>query len=200
MRLLAVATAIAALLACDPGTNPNSVVTASDIQDGDLVITEFIADAIDELCLDDQGEWVEIYNDSPNTIDTNGVRLEDHSGNRTVLPTMLLGPGEYGLFGKGQAANWCESEAYPDAFYASSFFINNYGDESLALLRPDFSVIDATPVFVDLGTVQGSVALDARFLSSAESDDGGNWYYSNTCTPTEPLGSPGFSNWICTAP
>jgi len=128
------------------------------------------------------------------------LRLQDHSGERTVLPSYLIGPGEYALFGKGMQANWCEREAYPHGFYASSFFINNFGEESLQLLRPDFSVVDATPVFLDLGTVQGSVALDARFLSSAESDEGGNWYYSNTCTPSEPLGSPGFANWICDAP
>ena len=88
----------------------------------------------------------------------------------------------------------------PDGFYASSFFINNTGVETLELQTPTFATIDTIPDFLDLGTVQGSVALDVRFTSAIENDDAGNWYYANTCTSFEAGGSPGYSNWICDAP
>jgi hypothetical protein len=205
MRIFALALGIATLLACEGTTtvpNPGNPTTlaADDLLAGDLVITEFIADAIDANCLDSNGEWVEIYNDSGYTVDTAGVRLQDYGGNVTVLPSVVMAAGSYALFGKGPGASWCESEAFPDAFYASSFFINNTGNENLSLYTPSNALVDAIPVFVDLGTVQGSVALDARFNNADLNDDGGNWYYSNTCTPSEPLGSPGYSNWICDAP
>lgn len=205
MRIFTVALGIATLLACDGGTtvpNPGNTTTleAGDLIAGDLVITEFIADAIDANCTDSNGEWVEIYNDSGFTVDTAGVKLQDYSGNRTILPSVMMSPGSYALFGKGPASTWCESEAYPDGFYASSFFINNTGEETLSLLNANDALVDAIPVFLDLGLVQGSIALDARFNDAVLNDNGGNWYYSNTCTPTEPLGSPGYSNWICNAP
>ncbi|MEZ4316817.1 MAG: lamin tail domain-containing protein [Myxococcota bacterium] len=205
MRILSVAFGIATLIACNGGTtvpSPGNPTTleAADLLAGDLVITEFIADALDANCLDSNGEWVEIYNDSGYTVDSAGVRLRDYQGNVTVLPSVIMPAGSYALFGKGPASSWCEAEATPDGFYASSFFINNTGNENLAILTPASAMIDEIPVFVDLGTVQGSIALDARFIGADLNDNGGNWYYSNTCTPSEPLGSPGYSNWICNAP
>jgi len=205
MRIFSIAVGVTALLACDPvstvpGPGNTTTLAADDLVHGDMVITEFIADAIDTNCLDSNGEWVELYNNSGATIDTAGIALEDYQGSRTILPSVLVPNGGYALFGKGPAASWCESEAFPDGFYASSFYINNNGNENLRIKTPGGTLIDEIPVFVDLGLVQGSIALDARAIDADLNDNGNNWYYSNTCTPSEPLGSPGYSNWICDAP
>ena len=85
--------------------------------------------------------------------------------------------------GKGPSSSWCEAEAQPDGFYASSFYINNTGPEALHIETPSGVEIDEIPVFQDLGTVQGSIALDARFNDATSNDFGQNWYYSNTCDP-----------------
>lgn len=202
MRILSVAVGILTLIACNggttvPGSGNGTTLVAADLLHGDLVITEFIADAIDEDCTDANGEWVEVFNDSGSPVNLLGVRMRDGQNNITTLPDLVVPNQGYALIGKGPASSWCENEFYPDGFYASSFWINNNGPETLALLNPSGALIDAIPTFLDLGTVQGSVALDDRFTDAYSNDDAGNWYYTATCTDLEPWGTPGYQNLVC---
>jgi hypothetical protein len=202
MRILSVAVGLATLLACNggttvPGPGGGTTLVAADLVAGDLVITEFIADAIDPDCLDAEGEWVEIYNNAGAAVNLQGVRMRDGQGNSTTLPSLVVANGAYALLGKGPSTSWCEVEASPDGFYGSSFWINNTGNETLSITTPAGALIDAIPTFVDLGTVWGSIALDDRYIDANLNDDGDNWYYTNTCTGLEPYGTPGEPNLVC---
>lgn len=202
MRILSVAVGLACLLACNggttvPGPGNGTTLTADDLVHGDLVITEFIADAIDPDCLDAEGEWVEIYNNAGATVNLSGVRLRDGQNNQTTLPAITVANGGYALIGKGPASSWCELEVLPDGYYASSFWINNDGPETLSIRTPGGTLIDAIPTFQDLGTVNGSIALDDRYIDANLNDNGGNWYYTAACTDLEPYGTPGYSNLTC---
>ena len=104
---------------------------------GDLVINEFMADN-DTVVLDPSGEyddWVELYNNSNNTISLKGYFLSDESGDLTqwAFPDTSMGPNEYLIV-------WADDEEGQPGLHAN-FKLSASGEE-IVLVAPDTTIVD----------------------------------------------------------
>jgi hypothetical protein len=67
-------------------------IVSADVQFGDIVINEFLADAQTEP----QGEWIELFNNASNPINLEGWNITE--GSRTsnfTLPALIMEPGSF---------------------------------------------------------------------------------------------------------
>lgn len=110
---------------------------ASDLGFLDVYVSEVMADPT--ACTDATGEWVEVYNATPYSVDLNGAILEDgSSGARSTLSDVaVIAPYSYAVLGKGSSP--CGVTV--DGTFSSSIALNNGGDR-LYLRRPDDALID----------------------------------------------------------
>ncbi len=104
---------------------------------GDLVINEFMADN-DTVVPDPSGEyddWIELYNNSNNTISLNGYFLSDESSDLTqwAFPDTSIGPNEYLIV-------WADDEEGQPGLHAN-FKLSASGEE-IVLVAPDTTIVD----------------------------------------------------------
>jgi hypothetical protein len=104
---------------------------------GDLVINEFMADN-DTIVPDPNGEyddWIELYNNSNNTISLNGYFLSDESSDLTqwAFPDTSIGPNEYLII-------WADDEEGQPGLHAN-FKLSASGEE-IVLVAPDTTIVD----------------------------------------------------------
>ncbi len=104
---------------------------------GDLVINEFMADN-DNVVPDPNGEyddWIELYNNSNNTISLNGYFLSDESGDLSqwAFPDTSIGPNDYLII-------WADDEEGQPGLHAN-FKLSASGEE-IVLVAPDTTIVD----------------------------------------------------------
>ena len=76
--------------------NSAQALTVDDLNEGDLVITEIMHDPVQVF--DYRGEWIEIYNNSGDSVDLNGLILSDQTGESiSINASITIADGDYAL-------------------------------------------------------------------------------------------------------
>lgn len=188
----------------------DSQVVLDDLVPGDLVITEIMIDP-DPLA-NSNGEWFEIYNDSPDGVDLKGlVIVNDRGESDTIVDFAYVPAGGRALVVQWdvQADNGELPYSYPSSAPTRyhhellSFVLYN-GDLRLSIESPDGTELDAVawdggPGFPD---PQGSaIQLEPIARDAVLNDDGANWCISRDTygSPTGPglYGTPLAENHAC---
>lgn len=155
-------------------------------EEGDLVITELMVrpGAVDDA----SGEYVEVYNASPEDIDLAGWAIADAGGERHVVSAggpVTVRAGRYAVLGRnGNSAT--NGGIYVDYQY-SGFALDEVRDEvilEIAGFEVDRVEFDTGAGFPSLWGQ--ALSLDPSSVEATLNDDGGNW-----CGATTPIGNSG---------
>jgi hypothetical protein len=106
-------------------------IGVADLQPGDLLVTEYLANPAGASDL--QAEYFEVLNRTTSTVDLNGLVIRDDGSNSFTVGTLSIGPGAFAVFsnGDGTALGFT-----PDYIYGGSMSLTNSDDE-IVLQRPD---------------------------------------------------------------
>ena len=165
------------------------------MQEGDLVISEFMANpANDGSCSDSDGEYIEVYyspgpNPSMSSLDLWGLSIGDGTVSHRVTDTVVLYPGEYAWFSRGSQSCYGNPHSY------LSMSLNNSGDTIVV----DYTDADGSYILFDqltYGADQGeagtAVELSNNSLDATSNDDLANWCGATQQIPnTTDYGTPG---------
>lgn len=160
---------------------------------GDVLVTEFMAKS---QAGTDQGEWVEVYNNTASELDLYGCYLQDaQSDDHKIAVSVPIAPGKYAVLARsGDPA--INHGVDPDYVY-SGFSLANSGDE--ITLRCDGLVID-TVVYDGTWVKEGvSIQLAPAGYTATKNDLFENWCFGTSSFGTAGLmGTPGAANVACT--
>jgi len=150
---------------------------------------------INELNIDsspfaDVGDWIELYNNSPNAVNLGGWKFYDQNGVFTFPGSIFIGAGEYLVVAEDIFAFQAQFPAMPNVINGSGFTLSG-GGEPIALLDGncvvDALVYDNQVPWPTFGLGAGSsISLKQVSLDNA---DGANWF-----TAAEGMGTPGQTN------
>ena len=121
---------------------PNTYATT--IQPGSLVISEVMANP--SQVSDANGEWIEIFNATANTIDINGITLSDDGSNTHQINnngTLLIASGAYFVLGRNGDST--VNGGYIADYVYDNFTLSNSTDQiiltmdSVEITRLDYS-------------------------------------------------------------
>lgn len=170
-------------------------------QRGDLVITEFMKDP--SAVGDSDGEWVELVNPGPISVQLAGWMLHDGGSNAHVIqaqgPFLIVTPGTRLVLGNEDDAS-LNGGVSVDYEY-SSFTLSNGADEIFLTAR-NGDLIDAVSyddgaLWPDLPGM--SISLNPAIEHAVLNDDPLAWCQSGTLiSPTSTdTGTPGGANDLC---
>ncbi|MEM7160463.1 MAG: lamin tail domain-containing protein [Myxococcota bacterium] len=178
-----------------PGPPPSGT-PIDDLSPGDLVITEVM---FDPNCLNDDCEFIEVYNASGVDVSLQGLRIQDSnfSAQGTIVNDVLLPAGGYAVLGSNDAGIWPYT-APADAHYGNNPAFNNTGD--LAAILNSTEVLDQTATYPTFGIADNGISwkLDPAMLDATANDDAANWCFSTMVFDSpggvDEFGSPGAAN------
>ncbi len=148
---------------------------------GDIVISEMLPDA--GSVSDSYGEWFELYNASSRSVDLLGWTFSDTGGTVTVDQNLVIGPGEYALFGDSDNTTRNGGlEGIDWVFDYDVMHLNNSGDVLTVAVAG--TTIDEVRYLPPLWPIfEGvSIYLDPEFLDAELNDSVVPW----CVTPMEP--------------
>jgi hypothetical protein len=167
------------------------------IDEGIMVVTEVMIDP--DNTNDTNGEWIEVYNASDQTIDLRDwVISDDGADSHTIgaLNPILISPWSYGVLARNtNPALNCGVTA--DYGY-SSFSLGNAGDE--VILTAAGCVVDRISYTSGFDTVSKTKQLDPYSLTAAANDSTENasvWCDAQTSMTCGDMGTPGAENAEC---
>lgn len=185
-------------------TYETEIVTISDEDPsgwnfGDLLITEIMYDP--DALSDTEGEWLEVYNNTDETVNLNDLILRRGSNDAThqISTDIELLPGEYAVLGRTATAT-----DNVDYVYGSSISLPNAGEE---LILNTYGT-DGTDGFIIFsvnyeadgfpsGTAGSSLQLSQGITNASQAMLGTNWCESTQMYNTDDYGTPGAVNDIC---
>jgi hypothetical protein len=176
---------------CDDGSEVRSVASLGD---GDLVVTEIMANPA--AVSDSAGEWIEVYNPGDSTVDLQGLVIRDEGGHTGTIDTsVVLGAGGFAVLAIGDEDSWLGGFT-PDAHFGRRPALNNSGD--LVQLETGAGiVIDTTARYV---SARSGVALQLSddLLRAGANDLADSWCdATEASTGSTDLGTPGAANTVC---
>jgi hypothetical protein len=169
----------------EPPYPADYVAHVDELDPGDLTLTELMIDPGD--CTDFRGEYVELRNDSPWTVQLRGLRLGDSStGLHVVGDDLEVAPGAY-VLGARATSNPCY-DFTPDFQYALSLD-NNGGPLALANSHSTLDALDTTGWTIPDGA---ALQLDPN-ASDRDAEDGWCVPRADDTVPgaTFDVGTPG---------
>lgn len=181
-----------------PPLNPKLGV--EDLVAGDLVVTEVM---YNPTCANDNCEWIEIFNNTAQQVDLNGLVIQDslQQANQQgkVNVSVLVDPGAYAVLGKTTMVNWPYPNP-PAAFYGANPALNNSGGDQV-FLKNSTITIDKSAAYTTVMGDQGlSWKLDPTKVNAADNDVAANWCYSADVFYMAEKGSPGVANEAACTP
>ncbi|MEL6177761.1 MAG: lamin tail domain-containing protein, partial [Myxococcota bacterium] len=162
---------------------------------GDLIVSEILYDPEGDLADggSNNGEWVELYNTTRDTLMLDGCTVDDSNGNGTAnLDGLMVPPDGYLVVGRGPGL-----PSLPDATF--TFSLNN--DDGDTVIVACGETIDSVSYGSGFPSADAaSLNLNPDTLDATANDSGANW-----CPATEVyymgnpahLGTPGASNTPC---
>lgn len=158
---------------------------------GALVITEVMIDPA--TLADTRGEWIEVYNASPRSLDINGWTLRDATGSHVITaPSPLSIPsGAFAVLALD--ANELVACGVAALYDYATISLNNGGD-TVAL--------DACGVTIDSMSYASSsngrtLSLDPAATSALANDDPAKWCAATSVMTCGDRGTPAASNDAC---
>lgn len=154
-----------------------------------IVINEFMANP-QSSCTENDGEWIELYNNTGDWINLSGWTLENSYGQEIVLSTYLLPPSSYFVLAA------CGDESLnggltPDYVYGN-FNIHDSG--SITLLSSSGIVIDEIE-YDSSWPVQEGISCE-RINPGWVSNLASTWDYATITYGKGDLGTPGAQNSV----
>jgi hypothetical protein len=150
---------------------------------------------------DNEGEWFELFNNSGEEINLQGLVIRRGSNNamHVIASNLILAVGEYAVLGRTATAT-----DHIDYVYGSGISMGNSG-ENIILNTYGSNGIDGDVICsVDYGaegfatSVSGkSLQLNAGITDVNEAMLGTNWCASTLTYSTGDLGTPGIENSNC---
>lgn len=105
-----------------------SALQAAPLDPGQLLVSEVLVNP--GATSDTAGEWFELYNNSTETIDLNGLIISDDGSNSHTLSSvnpLLLDPGAYFVLGRN--ADESVNGGYTPDYIYTDFVLSNSADE-----------------------------------------------------------------------
>jgi hypothetical protein len=166
---------------------------------GKVLITEIMYDPASMS--DTHGEWFELYNSSPDTIDMFHLVLKRGSSNSHIINShILLKPGNFIAMVKTDSACAVTNKYV----YGSSISLPNTGDElsisNYGTNGSDGDVISSVFYGTSHGFPNGagaSISLDNQHFQVDQAKIGSNWCVSTSIYNKSDKGTPGLSNDSC---
>ncbi len=166
-----------------------------------VFVTEFLKDPT--AVSDTVGEWFEVHNPGPGSIDITGWVLSDLGSESTVLSNgglrIAIGPGKHVVLGR--SADLTVNGGVPVNFTYTGFTLSN-GDDEIQLTRPDGTLVDL--VAYDDGVLWPdqagrSISHDPDLYGELTNDDPANWCHSmrRLAQGSPDSGTPGKRNEDC---
>ena len=160
---------------------------------GDLIISEVMVDPA--AVSDFRGEWFEIYNNTADTVELNGLTVDCGNNNGfTVDRYIQIESGEEALFSLN--ANTSTNGGLPtiDGLYAYSDCSFTYNDSmSIGFSSTTFDSVSWTS---DFPFSSGS-SMSLGVLSASANDSSGNWCVGSSTYGNGDAGTPGSTNDSC---
>lgn len=158
---------------------------------GDLIINEIIQNP--DAVFDNAGEWFEVYNNTADPLDLQGLVIADDGSNtHTIGSSVVVAPGGYAVLGNN--ADTATNGGVAVDYEYSSFLLAN-GDDEVVIRDGSIEVdrvnYDGGPEFPD--PTGASMALVRTYLNN---NQGGNWCTSTTPYGLGDFGTPGAAN-VC---
>lgn len=172
----------------------NPMNGVEDLKAGDLVISEVM---YNPTCANDDCEWIEIYNNTAQPIDLNGLIIQDDAQDKNkqgkISVSAIVQPGKFAVVGFKTMVTW-PYPAPPLAFYGANPALGNGGDQ--VFLKNSLLTIDSMPKWGDVVGNQGhSFKLDPTKLNAVDNDNILNWCYSSVLFfMDKEWGSPNAAN------
>ena len=171
----------------------SSSIQAASVSD--LLITEVMANPL--AVSDTNGEWLELFNPTSESIDLNGIKLSD-TGNTNHLisssASLFINPGDYFVLARN-GDNTANGGFTADYVYGSGFILNNsrdeiiFSDSSGELLRLDygsgFAPAGSSMELIDAVMLQGNYAASSNPFGTGDRGTPGEAgsFSFNTLTP-----------------
>ena len=185
---------------------------ASPSKAGDITLTEFQADTY--RVAQYYGEWFELYNNYPGTLDFYGVTITNATGQTiTIDRSVLIGRGDYLVLGVSTNQTYGDADFngnVPVDYVYTFDFDSGAGGFNFARSDDKFTITYAGTVLDEVDwTSAWGVRVDYAHQASLNAYDleWANDYATNWCssgdyiTVSEMYGSPGAENDYCgTAP
>ena len=182
-------------LGCSGATTSTSV-SVDQLVAGDLVITEVMNNP--DAVLDENGEWLEIWNGSGVVVNLQGIEIVDDDGNQfQVVSSIIVAAEDHVVL--GVSADRSENgDVDVAAAWGTTLGLGN-GLDGVTLMAGG-QVIDE--VHWDDGVVFPNavgvaMSLDSGFRTALDNDDGANWCGAETAYGSGDLGTPGTENPAC---
>ncbi len=171
------------------------ILLVPDLQPGDLIITEFLADPV---CQDYRAEYIEFFNNTDSTFDPAGLMIGVGGGDSEVNNTSLVPPRSYGVarYSTGSPPS-CYSFPYQMRYPTGTM---GSGGPSLRLSRPGTIIDEVITTGWPSVLFGASAELDPSRMSATLNDDPAAWCVASTPIPGSggsDLGSPGEENTRC---
>jgi hypothetical protein len=153
---------------------------------------------------DANGEWFEIYNNSENPIDINGLVLKDTGSNQhtvfTSVPLVILA-GDYFVFGRNDNNN--NNGGYQTDYRYNNFTLNNSSDAIILEFQNKViaSLIYSGSIFVTAGNSAQLTAYGFELTGAALTYGDGDVGTPGTAgnfTPASPVPLPA-AGWLLAA-
>jgi hypothetical protein len=178
---------------CEAGECTDPDQAAGPSQEGDFVLTEFMAKSMTGT---DKGEWVEFYNTTDGPLNLEGCLLrDDGSDSFEITGELLVEGGAYVLFARSDVAE--ENHGLPaPAMVYTGFQLANSTDE-IALQCGEL-VVDHVGYTSDWVTDFAATQLHPASYDMTLNNDLANWCVATTEYGTATkLGTPGQANIDC---
>jgi hypothetical protein len=167
----------------------------SDLILGELVITEIMLDP--EAVSDSVGEWFELYNNTADEVNLDGLEITDNGTNSTTLSgEILVAAGTYAVICVDQDTSTNGGVAC-DAEWGTYTLGNTDDEVVLSYGSVEFDRVEYDGGFGFVNPTGASLSLDSGVLDFTDNDDGSNWCEATSSYGDGDLGTPGSANDAC---
>lgn len=168
----------------------------SSLVAGNLVITEIMINPL--VGADASAEYFEIYNNTSNVIDLNGLYVKDNTAvqNFTVGTSILLESHDYAIFAR--SANTATNGGItPDFDYVNTFGFSDTSDALILLTASGGTEIDRVVYTTTWLRPNGRSLELSRNRITSDNNISSNWCESLTLLTNGDYGTPGVQNRAC---
>ncbi len=179
----------------DTDTGPTRTLV-TDLSVGDLIITEMLSDPSTPCSNDANGEYIEVYNTTGNSIDLTGLFVESAAGSAEVQAGAHVEPSEAVVLYRTPAGTACFAfattiayDAYP---YAGNFVFDDVAGD-LVRITDGTRVLDTVDfrAWLVKSTRGAAFSLDNGSVDATQNDNESSWCASGFSVGPGNIGTAG---------